>query len=100
MVMKQLKKALRVKPKVSVDFPKHNEKIQSTHYSCRLGVPCDSNNVEVSVNGNDWQVCRFDSGYWWYDMHNCKKGGCNLKARVQTKEGEVLKSVLRRFKIV
>ena len=100
--MSKIKKVLKVKAKgkVYVDFPKHNEKIQTTHYSCRVGSNAGCHSVEVSVNGKDWQVCRFDNGYWWYDMHNCKKGSCNLKARANTHEGEVLKSVLRRFKII
>src|SRR5262245_44207967 len=82
-----------------LDYPRHNEKIKSKHYSFRIGVPGLVKIVEIAINRGPWQACRHSVGYWWYDWSGYKPGKYQAVIRAQTAEGERIFSEPRDFLI-
>ena len=76
---------------VLIDYPKENEVITGgSHYAVRIGASSDGA-VELQINGPEWLPCRFNAGYWWYDMHDLKAGAKKITARLLDSTGKTIK---------
>lgn len=88
---------------VVIDYPVENDIISSgSVYVLKIGASNDFNAyVEVSFNDGEWNLCRFASGYWWYDWSFFQAGKYTVKARiVSAGDGKVIKmSDTRKFKV-
>lgn len=76
---------------VSVDYPAEGEKIIPGSYTIRissLATPA----LEVSINGEPWQICRESLGYWWFDWWPMDSGEHKIVARAQTGKAKWKKS--------
>lgn len=97
---KHLKAAPRPEAKpearVSVDFPSESERISPFGYTIRVGAPEDCL-AEVSIDGGDWQPCRRDVGYWWFDWMSYAPGEHEVLARAVLPDGTILSSERRRL---
>ncbi|MDD2804024.1 MAG: hypothetical protein PHV33_00585 [Elusimicrobiales bacterium] len=82
---------------VVVDYPKNLETITSKQYTMRIGAS-DCTGVDISVNDQPWQPCRWANGYWWFDWTNYTTGTHQLVARMHKRNGEYLISKRRRCK--
>jgi hypothetical protein len=88
---------------ILVDYPVENDIINGSAYVLRIGASHDFNAyVEVSFNNGEWNLCRFASGYWWYDWSYFQPGKFTLRARiVSAGDGKVIKmSDVRHFKVI
>ena len=65
---------------LTVDFPVESERILPGHYAVRVSAPADEN-VEISIDGGDWQECRSSVGYHWYDWQPTRAGRHTVCAR-------------------
>ena len=88
---------------VLIDYPVENDIINGSAYVLRIGTSNDFNAyVEVSFNDGEWNLCRFASGYWWYDWVYFQPGHFTVRARiVSASDGRVIKiSDIRHFRVV
>lgn len=84
---------------VVIDYPVENDIISGNAYVLRIGASADGY-VEVSFNNGEWQLCRFASGYWWYDWTYFKSGNYTIKVRIVDANGKVVKvSDVRKCKV-
>ncbi len=83
---------------VVIDYPQQLETINSRHYTFRIGTS-NCHKVEISINDQPWQPCRYSAGYWWYDWNGYTPGNYTTVARITTPEGKYLISKKRRFKV-
>ncbi len=97
--LSRVKKSVTLsKSEISVDYPQEGEKIISGHYAVRISAPAGA--VEISVNGSDWQPCRSDSGYFWFDWWPTEAGKYKLTARMNAGDGSSQKSKVRSCTVV
>lgn len=82
---------------VVIDYPKNLENITSRQYTVRIGAS-DCTGLDISVNDQPWQPCRWACGYWWFDWNNYQPGTHQLVARLHKRNGEYLISKRRRCK--
>ena len=75
---------------VVIDYPQEKETISCPEYTIRVG-PVNSSVVEVSIDGGEWNICRFAEGYWWFDWANYPAGKHKITARVRSDKGKTLK---------
>jgi hypothetical protein len=68
--------------KASIDYPQEEETITSPHYTFRIKAPLNAEKVEVCVDGAPWQLCRYSSGFWWYDWSDYSSGDHEVVARI------------------
>ena len=68
--------------KASIDYPQEDETITSPHYTFRIKAPLNAEKVEVCVDGAPWQLCRYSSGFWWYDWSGYFSGEHEIVARI------------------
>jgi hypothetical protein len=84
---------------LTIDFPIEDEKVQGLHYAIRIG-SSNEGRVEISFNGGQWNPCRFNSGYWWFDWGWFMRGDYKIIARmVDGKGGIIIVSQERRCKV-
>ena len=83
---------------ICIDYPQNNETVYCGHYCFRLGSrkPCSA--MQVSINGGEWQNCRYTNGYWWFDWWNFNTGNFYLEARAYV-DGKEEQTAKRRFKV-
>lgn len=81
---------------IRVDFPKQNEKVQSSDYTFRISTQ-GFGPVEVSLNDGPWQVCRPSLGFWWFDWRAGDPGRHKLVARCQNGNHESAISTKPRY---
>jgi len=99
---KKQEEAINNNSYVLVDYPVENDVIKGNAYVLRIASSNDFNAyVEVSFNNGEWNLCRYASGYWWYDWAFFKPGQFTLRARiVSASDGKVIKmSDIRKFKV-
>src|SRR5579872_348837 len=60
--------------KVTVDYPKQNDRISSLCYTVRLSAPQGAQKAEICIDQDDWLPCREAIGYWWYDWSGYSDG--------------------------
>jgi hypothetical protein len=68
---------------VAIDRPGIGETIQSPHYTIRIVAPLDAEMVEISVDRTPWRLCRYASGYWWFDWWDYLPGEHSARVRVR-----------------
>lgn len=68
--------------KASIDYPQEDETITSPHYTFRIKAPLNAEKVEVCVDGAPWQLCRYSSGFWWFDWSGYFSGEHEIVARI------------------
>jgi hypothetical protein len=93
------KKAAAPKRVAVVDYPLEGEIVKSPHYTLRIGAS-ETDAVEVSIDGKEWQACRPNVGYWWYDWSGYSAGGHSIVARVKSSAARYSKSKLRHFTVL
>jgi len=83
---------------ICVDYPQNEETVYCGHYCFRLGSrkPCSA--MQVSINGGEWQNCRYANGYWWFDWWNFNTGNFYLEAKAYV-EGKEEKTDKRYFTV-
>ena len=88
---KTKKTSTSLKPAIVIDYPKTGERINSNHYSIRIGTT-QGNWVEISINKGSWQKCRESNGYFWYDWYGAQPGKHILVARLKSSDEKFKKS--------
>lgn len=68
-----------------IDYPQQDETLLCPQYTIRLTAE-KARYVEVSINNGEWQPCRINSGYWWYDWHLMGPGSLSIIARMKTSD--------------
>lgn len=68
--------------KANIDYPQEEELVVSPHYTFRIKAPMNAEKVEVCVDGAPWRLCRYSSGFWWYDWTDYGSGEHELVARI------------------
>ncbi|OGS34455.1 MAG: hypothetical protein A2474_04045 [Elusimicrobia bacterium RIFOXYC2_FULL_34_12] len=97
-VISNTTKPLKIDQYVVIGYPEENEKINHPNYAIKIGTNCEGN-VDISIDGGDWNRCRHSGGFWWFDWTNYPQGEHKLVARLCDNEGKVLtKSVTRKCK--
>lgn len=82
-----------------VDHPIDMETIYGNHYAIRIGASADGY-VEISFNNGEWQPCRYDAGYWWFDWTYFSPGHYEIKTRlVDTNGNSILETSPRKCRI-
>lgn len=84
---------------VAIEYPRHEETIESNHYTFRVAAMPGAKAVEVSVNESAWMPCRKSGEYWWYDWSGYASGEHGLAARVELADGRQLVTENRFFKV-
>ena len=82
---------------LSVDYPQENEKIVSNSYTFRVSAPIDSQKVEISIDGAEFQPLRQAAGFWWFDWMNFTSGAHEAVVRIIPHQGKPLTLQPRRF---
>jgi hypothetical protein len=83
--------------KITVEYPKEGERINSTHYAFKISARFPVVKVEVSLDGGAWKACRQAAGHWWFDWTGFSSKNYVLHARARTKDGAEHMSSVRRF---
>ena len=68
--------------KASIDYPQEEETITSPHYTFRIKAPLNAEKVEICIDGGSWQLCRYSSGFWWFDWADYASGEHEIVARI------------------
>jgi len=84
---------------VVIDHPKNLENITSWYYSIRIGAT-EADGMDISIDDQPWQPCRYSVGYWWFDWSDFTPGTHQLVARLTKTNGEYLLSKRRRCKVI
>lgn len=72
---------------VAIDYPRHNEKITSMHYTFRIAAMPGVEKVEVSIDESGWQPCRPSGDSWWFDWSGFASGEHEIVARMRLSDG-------------
>jgi hypothetical protein len=83
--------------KITVEYPKENESINSKHYAFKISARIPVVKVEVSLDGSELKACRQAAGHWWFDWTGYSSKGYALTARARSKDGAEHMSSVRRF---
>ena len=80
-----LSKIVEEKPaagaKISIDYPQQGETIHRGHYAIRISG--GNGESQISIDKGDWQNCRLDAGYSWYDWFPETAGSHLLSVRTR-----------------
>jgi hypothetical protein len=80
-----LSKTVTEKPvaraKVSIDYPQQGERVQRGHYAVRISA--GEAECQACVDGSEWQSCRSDAGFSWFDWYPEKPGTHTISVRVR-----------------
>ena len=82
---------------VIIDYPQEDEVITSQHYTFRMSAAISAVQVDVSIDGGNWQPCRKSQDHWWFDWGNYKSKSYAMHARLHSIDGGKHFSSLRRF---
>jgi hypothetical protein len=69
------------KLKVAIDYPQQGERVQKGHYAVRISA--GEAECQANVNGSDWQNCRSDAGFKWFDWYPEKPGSHTISVRAR-----------------
>lgn len=84
---------------VAVEYPRHEETIESNNYTFRVAAMPGVKSVEVSVNESGWLPCRKSGEFWWYDWSGYGPGEHGIAARAKLADGRYLMTETRFFKV-
>jgi hypothetical protein len=85
--------------KANIDYPQEEEAITSEHYTFRVKAPLNAEKVEVCIDGAPWQLCRYSSGFWWYDWSDYGSGEHEVVARILPFDSRNYTLRTRRFSV-
>jgi hypothetical protein len=74
---------------VIIDHPQDGDLVSGLVYTVRIGASSNGT-VELSIDGGDWQPCRFAAGYWWFDWGWYTPGSHSLCARLRDDAGNTI----------
>ncbi|MDR2426662.1 MAG: hypothetical protein LBD46_05735 [Endomicrobium sp.] len=74
---------------IVIDHPIDMETIYGNHYAIRVGASTDGY-VEISFNNGEWQPCRYDAGYWWFDWTYFAKDDYFIVVRLMDPGGNLI----------
>ncbi len=77
---------------LTIDYPVKGEVVTSPDYCIRLSA-LPGNRVEVSIDGEQWNLCRESAGFWWFDWANYAVGNHTISAQIVSWDGKVVKKV-------
>lgn len=80
------KMILTSKSDISIDYPKIGEKLNPNHYAIRISAS-GGDNIQISIDKNDWMPCRQEGGYYWFDWHSISEGRHEIVARMKLQTG-------------
>lgn len=92
MISSKSKKAIAP---IAIDYPAEKDQIVHGHYAIRVS-SAGNEAVEISIDGGPWDVCRFASGYFWYDWWPEKTGKHEIEVRLA---GNPKKTVARACRV-
>lgn len=84
---------------VAIDYPRHDETINSNDYTFRIDAMPGVKTVEVSINESEWEACRQSEEAWWYDWSGYGSGDHGITARVLLADGRYLATGHRFFTV-
>jgi hypothetical protein len=84
---------------ILIDYPKENEKVFKGSYGIRISAEPHSE-VEISIDGADWQPCREAVGYWWFDWKPGITSSFKIIARSRIGKGKWKKSEARTCHVI
>ena len=84
-----------LKGAVTIDFPTEGETIAAGHYAIRISGESGAD-VEVTVDGKNWNPTRQSIGYYWFDWWTTHNGESKIKARLRFGKGRWKESDERR----
>jgi hypothetical protein len=85
---------------VSLDFPKEDEEIHGGTCTFLVTTHPAAAEVELSVNQGPWQPCVPDEGCWFFGSTGLAPGRHLARARMRTRDGCVMTTLPRRFRVV
>ncbi len=85
--------------KASIDYPQEEETITSPHYTFRIKAPLNAEKVEICIDGAPWQLCRYSSGFWWFDWSDYGCGEHEIVARILPFDSRNYTLRTRRFSV-
>jgi len=66
--------------KLSIDYPQVGEKVACGHYAIRIS-GCEGE-CQITIDGTgDWQNCRCDGGFNWFDWNPTETGAHRISVR-------------------
>lgn len=83
---------------LSIDYPKKEEKIASSHYTVRISAP-EGGNVDISIDGLPFEPCRRAVGHWWYDWSGYLSGQHRAVVRLTSEDGRPVAELHSRFRV-
>ena len=106
-IIKQIRKNLKLSSSkaaspalnLTIDYPAEEEMVLLGHYALRLSAE-ENAQVEVSIQGADWQECRFAVGHFWLDWEPTKRGPLKISARSRVGKGRWKKSEDRNCEVI
>lgn len=86
----------KIEKLITIEHPKPDEVVWSGHCAAKISAPhCEY--VEISIDGQNWELCENESDHWWFDMQELADGEHELTARgIKNGENGV---VTRKFKV-
>ena len=80
-----LSKTVEEKPaactKVNIEYPQQGERVQRGHYAIRISA--GEAECQAAIDGSDWQSCRGDAGFCWFDWYPEKSGTHTISVRTR-----------------
>jgi len=68
--------------KFCIDYPQIGEKVARGHYTIRIS-GCEGE-CQITIDGTgDWQNCRCDGGFQWYDWNPTEAGAHRISIRTR-----------------
>jgi len=82
---------------ILIDYPTDGELLSGVHYAIRIGA--SGGNCQISFDGQNWNDCRQNAGYWWYDWSYFLPGTYRINARLVDDTGKVIKKTSTKCKV-
>jgi hypothetical protein len=65
----------------NIDFPQAGEKVAPGHYAIRIS-GCQGE-CQAAIDDGEWQACRTEDGYCWYDWSPQAAGRHRIQVRAR-----------------
>lgn len=77
-----------IKSKLQVDYPKVGELVARGHYAVRIS-GCQGDCQIAFTGATDWQNCRRDGAYHWFDWNPTETGAHRISVRTRVENNWV-----------
>ncbi|MDD5627513.1 MAG: hypothetical protein PHU21_00495 [Elusimicrobia bacterium] len=78
---KSVEEKQAARTKVAIDYPQQGERVHRGHYAVRISA--GETECQAAVDGSDWQTCRSDAGYSWFDWFPETAGTHTISVRAR-----------------